>query len=109
VQTTAASAGLQQPQTNSPSHIFYAMFLPIGGIALIGIGPAGTRRKKLIQGLLLCLALGAFLLAPACGGSSNSTNKSSGTPAGTYTITVSGTATVGSQTGASPALTLTVN
>jgi hypothetical protein len=109
VNTTAASASLQQPRTNNPSHIFYAMFLPIGGIALVGIGSAGTRRKKLIQGMLLCLALGGLLLAPACGGSSSSTTKNSGTPAGTYTITVSGTATVGSQTGASPALTLTVN
>ncbi len=109
VNTTAPSAALQHPQINSPSHIFYAMFLPIGGIALLGLGSAGTRRKKLIQSMLLCLALGGLLLAPACGGSSSSTQKSAGTPAGTYTITVSGTATVGSQTGASPVLTLTVN
>jgi hypothetical protein len=108
VNTTAPSASLQQPRSDSPSHLFYAMFLPIGGMALLGLGSAGTRRKKLIQGMLLCLALGTLLLAPACGGGS-STHKSSGTPAGTYTITVSGTASTGSQIGASPALTLTVN
>jgi hypothetical protein len=109
VHTTAASAHLQYPRTHSPSQIFYAMFLPIGGMALLGFGSAGPRRKRLFIGLLLCIGLSGLLLAPACGGGGGGGGGNKGTPAGTYTITVSGTASVGSQTGASPALTLTVN
>ncbi len=107
--TTAASALLQHPQTGKASRVFFAMFLPIGGMALLSFGFAGPRRKKLFSTLLFCLALGALFLLPACGGSSSKTGGNPGTPAGTYTITVSGTATGASQTGTSPSLMLTVN
>jgi hypothetical protein len=109
VSTTAASALLQHPQTGNASRVFFAMFLPIGGMTLLSFGFAGPRRKKLFSWLFFCLALGALFLLPACGGGGGGGGGSSGTPAGTYTITVSGTASTGSQTGASPALTLTVN
>ncbi len=110
VSTTAASALLQHPQTGNASRVFFAMFLPIGGMALLSFGFAGPRRKKLFGGFLFCLALVALFLLPACGGGSGGGGGgSSGTPAGNYTITVSGTATGSSQTGASPSLTLTVN
>jgi len=109
VSTTAASALLQHPQTGNASRVFFAMFLPIGGMALLSFGFAGPRRKKLFSTLLFCLALGALFLLPACGGSSSKTGGNPGTPAGTYTITVSGTATGASQTGTSPSLMLTVN
>jgi hypothetical protein len=90
------------------------MFLPVGGMALLGLGfgSAGSRRKKLFGCLLLGLLLSGLILMPACGGSSGGGgggHGSPGTPAGTYTITVSGTASGATQTGTSPSLTLIVN
>ena len=111
VHTTAATALLQRPAAGRSSGMFYAMFLPIGGIALLGIGSAGPRRKKLFGFLLLGLVLSGFILMPACGGSSSrgGGGGSPGTTAGMYNITVTGTASGATQTGTPPALTLTVN
>lgn len=111
VNTTAAVALLEHPASRHSAGMFYAMFLPIGGIALLGFGSAGVQRKKLFGFLLVGLVLSSLLLMPACGGSSNNNNGggSPGTTAGTYTITVNGTASGATQTGTAPALTLTVN
>ena len=91
--------------------MFYAMFLPVGGIALLGLGANGRQRKKMFGFLLLGLVLTGLILMPACGGSSHSSGGggSPGTTAGAYTITVTGTASGATQTGASPSLMLTVN
>jgi hypothetical protein len=106
VNTTAASALLEHPS----SGIFYAMLMPVGGMALLGagIGSAGSRRKKLPSFLMLGLILCGLLLMPACGGSSSTPTHNPGTPTGPYTITVTGTSgqTVVNGT---PTLTLTVN
>jgi hypothetical protein len=111
VSTTAATSLLQQPANGRSSGMFYAMFLPIGGMALLGLGSHGPRRKRLFGFLLLGLVLSSLILMPACGGSSSNNNGggSPGTTAGTYTITVTGTSSGATQTGNSPALTLTVN
>jgi hypothetical protein len=87
------------------------MFLPIGGMALLGFGSAGSRRKKLFGLLLLGLLLSGVLLMPACGGSSygGGGGGNPGTTAGTYSITVTGTASGATQTGSVPPLMLTVN
>jgi hypothetical protein len=111
VNTTAATALLERPASRHSAGMFYAMFLPIGGIALLGFGSAGSQRKKLFGFLLVGLVLSSLLLLPACGGGSSNTGGggSPGTTAGTYTITVNGTASGATQTGTAPALTLTVN
>jgi hypothetical protein len=89
------------------------MFLPTGAIALFGLGSIGSRRKKLLGLLLLSLVVSGLLLMPACGGGNSGGGGggggSGGTTAGAYTITVTGTASGGSQIGNSPSLTLTVN
>jgi len=105
VSTTAPHAALFHR-----SNIFYAMLLPIPGLALIGIGfgSADSRRKKVLGFLMLYAILASLLLLPACGGSSSHTNPQPGTPAGTYTITVTGTD--GTLThSVAPPLTLKVN
>ena len=112
VRTTAATALLRDPKNNRSSGWLYAMLLPIAGMALLGfgLGSAGSQRKKLLGSLLIGLLLSGLMLMPACGGGSSSKNNGNpGTPAGTYTITISGTATGATQTGTSPSLTLIVN
>ncbi len=111
VHTTAAAALMRQPNSNMAP--LYAMFLPMGGMALLGFGfrSKGSLRNRLFGALLVGLLLSGFLLMPACGGGGSHTTGGGGTatPAGTYTITVSGTATGATQTGTPPALTLVVN
>jgi hypothetical protein len=112
VSTTAATALLQQPPSSRPSHLFYAMFLPIGSLALLSLGSTGPRRKKFFGFLLLGLMVTGLFLMPACSSGNSGGGGGGGSPgttAGTYTITVSGTASGATQTGTSPALTLTVN
>jgi len=90
---------------------FYALWLPIPGLALIGLGlgSRGSRRKKLWGLLVLGMILASLLIIPACGSSSRNTG-SSGTPAGAYTITITGKDANGVvQIGAAPTVVVTVN
>jgi len=69
---------------------FYAIWLMIPGIALVGVG--GNRRRRRIFGILmLCTLFTLLLLVPACSSSKTQTPVS-GTPAGNYTITVTSAA-----------------
>jgi hypothetical protein len=74
------------------------MWLPIGGLALLGTSFA-ARKKRFWSVVLGCLVFSGLILLAACGGSSSSGGGGGGqpgTPAGTYTITI--TATSGSLT-----------
>ena len=86
VSTTARPVTSGSLMRNGP---FYANWLPIAGLSLLGLG-AGVRRRRWLAGALLGLVLGLTLWLPACGNSSSNTNPTSGTPAGTYTITLTG-------------------
>jgi hypothetical protein len=90
VSTTAATTSSLERRSRG---IFYAMLLPIAGLALLGTG--FTSRKKRFFGFLLgCLLFSTLIILPACGGSSSSGGGGGGhpgTPAGTYTVTVTGT------------------
>jgi len=69
----------------------YATWLPVGGLSLVGLGVgAGIRRRRWLAGALLGLVAGIILLQPACGSSNSTTTTTGGTPAGTYTITITG-------------------
>ncbi|HEY7098808.1 MAG TPA: SBBP repeat-containing protein [Terriglobales bacterium] len=67
----------------------YATWIPISGLALIGLG---VRKKK--RGLLSGVFLGAFfalvMFQAGCGSSSSTPAVTGGTPAGTYSVTMSG-------------------
>jgi hypothetical protein len=111
VSTVAASA-LNRPADNRSGLLFYATLLPIGGIALLGagLGTSSRRRKKVLGVVLPGMLLAGLFVLPACGGGGGGGGGggTTGTPAGSYTITVTGTAGGVVATG-SPALTLTVN
>ncbi len=67
---------------------FYAVWLGVPGLALLGAGFGRDRRRRRILGLLLFCALWALLvIQPACSGTTPAP-PTSGTPAGTSTITV---------------------
>jgi uncharacterized repeat protein (TIGR03803 family) len=101
VSTAGASAGLIGPFGRRPSRIAYGLWLPLSGVlGLVGfVLPAGTRRfrrRGALSGLILLCML-AMLMMPACGGGGGSSS-GSGTPAGTYSLTVAGGFTSGSST-----------
>ena len=115
VSTTAASAmlKLERPAGRRSLGVFYALLMPIFGITFMGagLGTNGSFRRKLFGFLMLALMLTGLLLMPACGGSNSGGGGgggSTGTPAGTYTITVTGSSGGATVTG-SPALALTIN
>jgi uncharacterized repeat protein (TIGR01451 family) len=87
---------------------FYATWLPIGGVSLIGLGiGAGRKRRRWLMGAVLGLVAGVILLLPSCGSNSNVATSTGGTLAGTYIITIEGSAGTGSSH--SCPVTLTVN
>ncbi len=105
--STTGTSGQLTPPSMRRSGPFYALLLPIGAMAFLGAGlsSAGSRKKKLLGLLLICLVLSGLMFMAACGGSGGG-GGTGGTPAGTYTVTVNGTG--GSvNTNANP-LTLTV-
>jgi len=101
----ASSSSLLAPGTNRGMGVLYAMFLPIGGIALLGVRN-NSRRKRLFGFLLLGVLLMGLLVLPACGGGSGGGGGGNNTPPGTYHISVSGQ---GGGATHSASLTLTVN
>jgi len=92
--------------------VFYAFFLAMPGLALIGVR---TRRRsaKLTIFLGLIMIAGSVLLLPACGSTTTNNPNGQTTPKGTYTFTL----TASDETGIGPAnsttnpatVTLTVN
>jgi hypothetical protein len=110
ITTTGGSAAMVRP-----AKFFYAMWLPIAGMSLIGMGfsSARSRRKKLLGFLMVGMVMAALFLMPACGGSSSSTPPpppcSGCTPAGSYTVTITGAGTDSATTTHSTTVTLTVN
>lgn len=112
-ETTTGAA--HPPQFNSG---FYAAWLPIPLLAIVGLGAAvGGKRSRKAWGLLgLFVMLGTLFLVPACSNATNTTTAPNGiTPANTYTFTVTGVdgdgnsaSNTGSTTSANPSVSLTV-
>jgi hypothetical protein len=72
---------------------FYATWLPIGGLSLVGLGiGAGRKHRRWLVGAVLCVIMGILVLWPGCGKSTNSATTPGGTVAQTYTIQITGTA-----------------
>ncbi|HTZ95087.1 MAG TPA: SBBP repeat-containing protein [Terriglobales bacterium] len=67
--------------------VLYAVLLPIGGLTFLGVGiGSGSKKRRALMGLLLGCFFGLVLLQAGCG--SSSTTNTTGTPAGTYVVTI---------------------
>jgi hypothetical protein len=103
--TAAAAKAMVQP----PRNIFYAFWLPVPALALIGfgLGSGNKRRKKLFGLCLLGMLLVGLTAMPACVNTVHLGNV--GTPPGPYYLTVSGLDGSGlTQAGAPVAVTVQV-
>ncbi len=89
---TTTARPIVTPAASLLTRHFYAMWLAVPGLALLGVGVGGgrRRRRRILGILMFCALFGLLFLQPAC--STTSTQPPvSGTPAGVYTITVNAT------------------
>ncbi len=115
---TISTFGTQIITRANRPRMFYALWMPLPMLALVGLGAAvGGKRSRKAWGLLaLLLMSGALVLMPACGNSTPNTSAPNGiTPNNTYTFTVTGVdaagnvaSNTGSTTTTNPSVTLTV-
>jgi Beta-propeller repeat len=88
----SSTASLRSPKVIRGSTPFYALWVAIPGLALVGIGvgSVGSKKKSLLGVLLGCLLLAVLMLQIACGSSSSGGGGGGGgsTP---YTVNVTGT------------------
>ena len=87
---TFTSAKPATAKLDLAGNIFYALWLPIPGLAVIGVGfrSRTSLRKRLLGGLLLGLLLIGLVAAPACVSYTHLGNV--GTPPGQYTVSIAG-------------------
>ena len=91
--TTLGPSGALAPLPATQSRgLFYAAWIFMPGLALVALGCAGgdTRKKFVLRLFVYSLLLLLVAFELACGGSSGP--KNSGTPPGTYTVSVNATA-----------------
>jgi hypothetical protein len=95
VKTTGATAWLTPPVLRHDLRPLYALLLPCSGCAFGGIclAAGGVRKRRLFGFLLAGLLAASLSFQVACGGgtSSGGGGGTPGTPAGNYTVTVTGT------------------
>jgi hypothetical protein len=89
VSTTAAGVA-QVGKRNAP---IYALWFPFGGMGLITMAGVGTRKRgrKALIAVALLLLIPMLLAIVSCGGGSSRVVPPSGTPRGTYSVTVTST------------------
>jgi FG-GAP-like repeat len=109
--TTAASTASLAPAFGYRPNLLFALWLVVPAIVLSTRGGSTSDRRKLLICYLAFLLAAGCLVQVACGGGSNGSNRggggggAGGTPAGNYTVTITGTAGADQQTAT---VTLTV-
>jgi hypothetical protein len=71
----------------SPGFPLYATWIPVSGMALLGVGLGGKRQRRLLMALLIGGLFALILFLPGCHTAATVTT-TTGTPAGTYSVTV---------------------
>jgi len=95
VTAAGPQAALEPPAGGLGTGTLLSLGLAIPAILFGGTGRNSPGRRKLLGLCLVFLVLGGCLLQVACGGGSNSTpppSGNTGTPAGSYTVTITGSA-----------------
>jgi probable HAF family extracellular repeat protein len=108
ITTTGRTASLTPPAFRHRPSPLYAVWLALPAMVLGTAVLATPKRRKLVSYALVCLIAGSWLSQAACGGGNSGrvgSGSTGGTPAGTYTITVTGIAGSGQH---STTVTLTV-
>ena len=87
--TTRVTTTTDLRHGSGPGIPLYATWLPVSGLALLGVGLGGktSRRRRLLLGLLFAGLFALILFLPACGSTAPVTT-TTGTPAGTYPVTI---------------------
>jgi hypothetical protein len=107
--TFTPAAAASTAMTHRSPRWMYALWLPISGLALLGVGANSrtSRRRRLLGLLLLGMLLTGLVVTPACVTYTHLGNV--GTPPGQYTIIVTGTDQNGNaQLGTGGSVTVTV-
>jgi len=82
-----------QARVTTPASLFfhsgptYGIWLPVFGLMGAGI----SRKRRMLLGAFFAVFLGLILLQAGCGSSSNRRSTTTGTPAGSYTVTLNAT------------------
>jgi len=89
IDTTARVTTTSQLRKNRGTQIFYAASLPLCGLTFLGISLGDTKRRKRLMAVLLGAGFLVLIALQLGCGSKGTTTLTTGTPAGTYNITVS--------------------
>ncbi len=99
--TASVTSGLERPRA------FYAVWMPLSGLGLVGAVLLGSRRKnRKAAYLFVAMTLMLMLALAGCGGGGHTPVTTPGTPAGTFTITTTATTAATTKT---TTFTLVVN
>ena len=92
ISTTPRTVAQAAPIRHGNRAPLYALWMPLPAIVLAGLGARRRARKHTVLAMLLLL--GVMVLLVSCGGGSMGSPPpvQNGTPAGNYTVTVTGTA-----------------
>ncbi len=92
IRTAAPAQGSLRPQSRG---ILYAMWLPMVGVVAMGAGFTSRHKKRFLSVVLGCFLFSSLTFMTACGGGAsspgNGANGNTGTPPGSYTVSISAT------------------
>jgi hypothetical protein len=107
--TTFGTSGPNPVAKKRPSlRPFYALWLGVPALMLIGLGASGGRGRRVLGIFILVAIAGGLLLVPACGSSSRNTAVNQITPTNTYTFTLGGADAHGVGPSSTPAATVSL-